>query len=560
MKSKIKLKYLINIPKSLLFLYIIANASIDIARAQKSNLGENYIPKNITLTGFKNPEQEIAKLYMKQSFNNKTKDHTGFKYSSLAYEESSLKQHAIHKEIEAIKISNQTLIKLKDLGDLIKKNSNELKVLEIKIEEARYILRSEIAAWYPTLNISSTGLPQYITGNAYNALSTNTSSNQIKASLTATVKWDLINPSRKPEIELAKDQFEKAKLAYSIKYRDLFLEAHIQFFNLQKSIQDIRIAKDSIKFSETSLKEAISRKDAGLAANFDVLEARTQLSQDKQLLAERIGYKKINERTLAQLLNLKSNTSPTIDSNPKIVGLWDTSLEESILEGLQYRKELDNVKLGISINNNKANIADANNKPKISIYNTVDGYIAKGEVGGSPPRDNNNINSTNTTIGIQLSWPVFDGGYTKATYSASKEKVKEVQVELALTKRQIRKEIEESFFKLNIAKENIKNSYDAIQSAKESLRLSHLRLKAGIATQREVVNNQRDLTQSEVKHIQALTEYNTHIISLQSKTGINELKDCTKKINSDNASINKKIPNLPSNHLSLNKDSCLELL
>ena len=134
-----------------------------------------------------------------------------------------------------------------------------------------------------------------------------------------------------------------------------------------------------------------------------------------------------------------------------------------------------------------------------------------------------------------------------------------MQAELALKKSEIRKEIEESFFKLNIAKENIKNSSDAIQSAKESLRLSVLRLKAGITTQREVVNNQRDLTQAEVNHIQALTDYNIHIISLQSKTGLKGLKDCTKKTYRNNSSVNKKKDNGHANHLSLNMDSCMEL-
>ena len=190
----------------------------------------------------------------------------------------------------------------------------------------------------------------------------------------------------------------------------------------------------------------------------------------------------------------------------------------------------------------------------------MDGYIARGEIGVTSPNGDNKINSTNTTVGIQFDWPIFDGGYGKAKSSASKEKVKEVKAQLAFKKREIRTEIEESFFKLNIAKENIKNSHDAIQSARESLRLSVLRLKAGITTQREVVSNQRDLTQAEVNHIQAVTDYNTHIISLQSKTGVKELKGCKKKIYRNTSGINQSNENVPPNQLSLSIDSCMELL
>ena len=548
MRNYIKANNFINITKSLLFLYILSYSSINFVKAEVINVQRSYRSGGITWKKLDDNNDVKGKL-------NKEKTQNEELYSFPPLDPNkNLREEGVSNNIK-----NKTLIKLEQIEDLIRDNSNELKMIAIRIEEARYLLKSEVSAWYPNFNISSTGFPQYIDGNTYNNLSTNTSNRQTKAGLKATLKWDLINPSRIPQIELARDQFEKARLAYSIKYRQLLLDTYIQFFNLQKSIQEIRIARDSIKFSETSLKEAITRKNSGLGTSFDVLESKTQLSKDKQLLVEKIGYKKINERKLSQLLNLKSNTIPTINSVPKIIGFWDTGLEKSIIKSHKYREELDSIQLGISINNNKANIASSMTKPKVSLYNSVDGYIAKGEIGVASPRYENNINSTNTTIGIQFDWPIFDGGYGKAKYYASKEKVKEVQAELALKKSEIRKEIEESFFKLNIAKENIKNSSDAIQSAKESLRLSVLRLKAGITTQREVVNNQRDLTQAEVNHIQALTDYNIHIISLRSKTGLKGFKDCTKKISRNNSSIKKRKDNGHANHLPLNMDSCMEL-
>ncbi len=550
---------LINISKGLLLFGIIANSTMNLVKAEESKSQETNSSKNIIWTRVNNKTYKTLDSKIKERFKDQKNKNIELKISPKNRAKKSSKPSNHDKALSKI-LSNKEKITLERIDYLIRNNSHELKMLEKRIQEAKYLIRSEVSAWYPNLNLSSTGLPQYTIGNTYNELSTDTSNRQAKASLKATLKWDLINPSRIPEIELARDQFEKAELAYSIKLRELLLDAYIQFFNLQKSIQDIRIANDSIKFSETSLKEAIIRKNAGLGAKFDVLEARTQLSKDKQFLVEKIGSKKINERKLAQLINLKSNITPTINAMPNIIGLWDNSLNESIDKGLRYRQEIDDIQLGVSINNNKANISIATNKPTVSIFNSVDGSIARGEIGVASPRTENNINSTNTTIGIQLNWPIYDGGYGKAKYSASKEKVKEVEAKLALKKSQIKKEIEESFFKLDIAKENIKNSYDAIKSAKEALRLSVLRLEAGITTQREVVNNQRDLTQAEVNYVQALTDYNIHIISLKSKTGVKELKHCTKKIYRNNSNINKPQGNLPSNHLSLIRDSCIELL
>ncbi len=460
------------------------------------------------------------------------------------------------ERIKDIKNRNKKVIKLIDLEDLIKANSEELKVMKFRIEESKLLLKSEISSWYPNLNLSSTGLPQYLNGNSYNELSTNTSSNQTKASLKATLTWDLINPARIPQISEAKDNLENAHIAYSIKYLDLLLEARSEFFKLQQSLQDIRIAKDSLKTSKISLKEASIKLKSGLGSKFDLLEAKTQLSKDKQSLIEKLGLRKINERKLVQILNLHPNTIPIIDSMPKIIGIWESSLEESINSGYEYREELDQLLLQISINNNKANLALGSSQPTISIYNTVDSSISKGELAVPSPRGNNTINNFTNTIGLQFNWPIFDGGSSKAKYYAKKEKVKEIETQLSIKKTEIRNEIEKIFIKMNTAKENIKNSYDAIQSAKESLRLSILRLKAGITTQREVFNNQKDLTQAEVNHVNAITEYNKNITSLQRETGINEFKSCRLNKQSDN----QLTDGIEIDLLTLTKDSCMELL
>jgi len=381
-------------------------------------------------------------------------------------------------------------------------------------------LKSKVSAWNPTLNLSSTGLPQYMKGNTYHTLATSTSNDQTKASLRATLKWDLINPSRSPQIATAKDNFENARIAYSLKHRDLLLAAKIRFLKLQHSLQDIRIAEDSIKISEGVLNQSIEKMESGLGTKFDVLEANTQLSKDKQLLAEKIGNKNMNKIKLVQLLNINSNTLPEIDSTPYIVGEWKNSLEETINAAYENRKEIDTLKYKISINNNKAKLELAKTRPTVSLYNTFDGYLANGETNVSSPQIENRTTSTNNTLGIQFEWQVFDGGASKSNYKARKEKVKEIEQQVLLEKIQIRKEVEELFAKLGKAKSNIKYTYDSIQSAKESLDLSLLRQQAGFGVQREVLNSQRDLTQAEINHTKAINEYNTSLVGLRTITAL----------------------------------------
>ena len=78
-------------------------------------------------------------------------------------------------------INNERVINITDIKDIISSNNKELKIIESEIEETKLLLKSELSKWYPSLNLSSSGLPQYIKGNTYNELSSDTSNDQIKA-------------------------------------------------------------------------------------------------------------------------------------------------------------------------------------------------------------------------------------------------------------------------------------------------------------------------------------------------------------------------------------------
>ncbi len=131
-------------------------------------------------------------------------------------------------------------IGIKSLKNIIKSNNPELKAIGYEIKEAEYNLGSKISTWYPSITLSSDGVPKYIHGRSYNKFSNDTSSSQLKTSLTASAEWDVINPSRIPDIEEAKDNLKKAQLLYAIKLKDLHINALNQFFILQKSYENIR--------------------------------------------------------------------------------------------------------------------------------------------------------------------------------------------------------------------------------------------------------------------------------------------------------------------------------
>ena len=96
----------------------------------------------------------------------------------------------------------------------------------------------------------------------------------------------------------------------------------------------------------------------------------------------------------------------------------------------------------------------------------------------------------------------------------------------ARTRDQIRFEVEQSFFDMRAAMQSIDTTASEVLSSRESLRLSQLRVQAGVSTQREVVDTQRDLTQAEVRYADAITTYNTSLAQLRRRTGLDQVVAC----------------------------------
>ena len=127
---------------------------------------------------------------------------------------------------------------------------------------------------------------------------------------------------------------------------------------------------------------------------------------------------------------------------------------------------------------------------------------------------------------LTASWRLFDGGRARSQYRRSKQAAEESRFNFARTRDQIRLQVEESFFGLRSAIQSIDTTAIEVLSSRESLRLSQLRVQAGVGVQREVVNNQRDLTQAELKYARAIKQYNTSLAQLQRRTGLDALIAC----------------------------------
>jgi len=442
---------------------------------------------------------------------------------------------------------------------LMEVNNPFLEAAKIRIDEAQSRLRAAIAAWYPSLNLDTNRLkfPGRNFGTSYrnygksavDAAATQRK-NQKKqqfpeleldrygewwgttqtygASATATLDWKLINPKRVPDVSAARDEFEKAKNLYLIALRDLRLQVAEIYFNLQRFDTDVDTYKAAVQASLVNVRDTRAKLQAGVATKLDVLEAETQLAQDQARLADSLKDQSTQQRRLAKILNLPQDVTPTASDEIKILGVWQASIQESIVAANEYREELDNIILDISIANSKANSFLGDIQPFV----TIAGDARWSKLFGEQKKRGEWVDmgrvaeDLDQSIYMSVNWKLFDGGQAQALAREQKQKAKENQYSFAEERNKIRLEVEDQFFTLQAdARRLISNSRRVI-SSREAYRLAVLRFQAGVGTQRNVIDNQRDVTRAEVAYSDTIAQYNRTLASLRRKTGLDAVVLC----------------------------------
>ena len=172
-----------------------------------------------------------------------------------------------------VRIHELRPLTLEEALQLAEVNSPTLKAAASQVDQAKSALRAAISAWYPTVELSASGLPEYFKSYSYqnpdfvpdrvvqrptgqiNPSTGQEITRQVtrdgfnerygrewRLNVNLQVSWDLINPARVPQISAARDRFERAGDSYLIALRDLRLDSATAYFNLQEADEGVRLS------------------------------------------------------------------------------------------------------------------------------------------------------------------------------------------------------------------------------------------------------------------------------------------------------------------------------
>lgn len=423
---------------------------------------------------------------------------------------------------EEVTFQGNQPISLAQALELAQRNNLALRVAILTRERSLAALRQAQAALFPTLGISGSVTRQRSASDALTAALQQQAQSGLPAALQSPVtpaqantvfngqaqlSYNLYTSGKtQASIRAAEEQLRSDELAVEAQSETIRLTVATDYYNLQQADEQIRISQSAVQNAQASLKDTQSLERAGVGTRFDVLSAQVTLANAQQTLVSAISQQQIARRQLATDISLTQSLNISAADPVQLAGLWNQSLEQSIVLAFQNRPELQQQLAQRNISEQQRRQALASLGPQVSLvasYTLLDQY-------------NDGVSASDGySVGVQATLNLFDGGAARASAAQQKANIAIAEANFASQRDQIRFQVEQAFSTQKSNLENVQTSITALEEAREALRLARLRFQAGVGTQTDVINAENNLTVAEGNRVSAILNYNRALAQLQ---------------------------------------------
>lgn len=421
---------------------------------------------------------------------------------------------------EEVRLQGNQAISLAQALELARRNNRELQVALLTLERNQAAVREAQAALLPTFGVStnlarqqsaSGQLSSEARQNAESPLERAFNSGADSPSTTFSGQAELsyslyTSGARQARIRQAEEQLRSQELDVERLSEEIRLNVSTEYFDLQGADESVRIAQSAVANAEASLRDAQAQERAGVGTRFDVLRSQVNLANAQQELTNSRSQQQVSRRRLATRLSIPQSANISAADPVRLAGLWNYTLENSIVLAYQNRPELQQQLAQRNISEQQRREALSALGPQISLvanYEVLDQF------------DDQVSLTDGYSIGLRANLNLYDGGAARARAAQARTGIAIAETQFGEQRNQIRFQVEQAYTTQQSSLENVQTSNTALEQAREALRLARLRFQAGVGTQTDVIAAENDLTRAEGNRVTAILDYNRALANLQ---------------------------------------------
>lgn len=318
----------------------------------------------------------------------------------------------------------------------------------------------------------------------------------------------------------------------------LLSEVRATFYQAQLAADQARITRLSVDRARETLNETARRVSQGTAPKFERLSAEVQLSNlETNLLAVENAAETALDG-LKQSIGLPVKTPIELRGSIEDMASDDlvrqVSVDDALTRALQNRPDLRQAQLAIELNQIQRRITRGQRLPTVSAFANLN-YI--GNVPDdrqfvlSDPEDPFSFQTESrgffdgsfwdpaVSVGIRLSWNIFNGNQTRAQLQQNSIAIRRAEVQREQLEQGIVLEVEQAVRDLRTAAQRIRSQERNVETAELNYTFAQRRLEEGMARPIEEREASQQLDQSRLNYLQALYDYATALSALGTAIG-----------------------------------------
>ena len=395
--------------------------------------------------------------------------------------------------------NTQEVLSKAEAVEILLKNNYGIKVARNNRLVAENNISKENNGYLPTVN--ATAGPNANLGGSSQKFNSGAEANvknafTWSANASVAANYTLIDKQRDVTLEQLKELVGLSDFEIRQTIELNLLQMFSGYYEVARLTENLKVLTQTIELSKRRLKRAEYRYEYGQGLKLDILNAQVDIQQDS------INFLRAEQQLANSKRNLNFIIGQTIDADIKV----DTTVSYTSglsLEALLVNAETKNIDIiisdkNLSITNYDLKIIEAGKKPVLgssASYNySYSDNAAESFITSST--------SQGLTVGVNLSWNIFDGGLRKIRTQNTQVAIRSQQVLREQTLQALRLDVTNAW-------ENYQNALFILDAEKNNLTINQLNFERTEELFKAGQVSSVEIRQAQLNLLNAATNYNT---------------------------------------------------
>jgi outer membrane protein len=270
------------------------------------------------------------------------------------------------------------------------------------------------------------------------------------------------------------DQLVIAQKDYeSVVWNGAVLTTRSAYFNCQQNLELVRVAQENLDDQNKHVEQMTAFVTTGTHPPVDLAQAKQQAAAAMYQLIQAKGAYLMSKAALQQAMGIDAHPEfdVTTDPFPPVKG-EEMTTDALLPEAIGARPEIRNIDEQIAAQRLTVAANRESWAPSLAATASAIGNFADYE---------NAVALTPTVkVGVALNWPFYLGGVAQASTRQAEAVILQLEAQKDADKQQVRNDVDNARIAIDAAKGQVASSQEALNYAKEQLKLAEGQYQAGV--------------------------------------------------------------------------------